>query len=354
MHKIYSQRWFGWIVCVVLVTLLLAGCGGEQKQTPGRSATILIYSPVNDEYLRKIATEFEKDSGIRVETVKLSAGEMVARIRAEKKSPKASVLYGGSADGYIQAKEEGLLEKYESPQAAAIPATMKDPGDYWTGIYIGYIGFVANRSQLQQLGIPLPATWNDLLRPELTGKVLVANPATAGAAYTMLATLVQLKGETVAMQYMKKLHGQVKDYPKSAVTAVQMVGKGEAAVAVAFLQDAIRLRELGMQDLMISTPQEGTGYEIGAVAIVKNGPAQMAARRFVDWALSKKAQEIGQNVGSYQFPALPEAKSPLVVESLRQNTRLIVYDFVWAGKNRKSLLEKWRVLVKPEQSGISR
>jgi len=323
----------------------LAGCGGNKKPGPVKTSTIVVYSPVNDEYLRKVAAEFAKDSGIEVKTVKLSAGEMIARVRAEKNTPQASVLYGGSADGYIQAKAEGLLEKYDSPQAAAIPVTMKDPGDYWTGIYIGYIGFVANKKMLTALGVPLPMTWNDLLRPELKGKVLIANPGTAGAAYTMLATLVQLQGEAAAMQYMKKLHGQVKKYPKSAVTAVEMVGKGEAAIGVAFLQDAIRLREQGMQDLVIGTPREGTGYEIGAVGIVKNGPEQLAARKFVDWALSKKAQEIGQSVGSYQFPSLPEAKSPPVVDSLRQSTRLIVYDFVWAGKNRKALVDKWNELV---------
>jgi iron(III) transport system substrate-binding protein len=342
------QGKLGWsgFLCLMILLAPLAGCGGDQKPVAGKTGKIVVYSPVNDEYLRKIAAEFAKDSGIQVETVHLSAGEMIARVRAEKNSPQASVLYGGSADGYIQAKAEGLLEKYDSPHAAAIPAAMKDPGDYWTGIYIGYIGFVANKKILTELGVPLPLTWNDLLRPELKGRVLIANPGIAGAAYTMLATLVQLQGEPAAMQYMKKLHGQVKEYPKSAVTAVEKVGKGEAAVGVAFLQDAIRLREQGMQDIVISTPQEGTGYEIGAVGIVKNGPDQFAARKFVDWALSKKAQEIGQSVGSYQFPALPEAKSPPAVEPLRQSTRLIVYDFIWAGKNRKVLVEKWNALVK--------
>ena len=59
---------------------------------------------------------FAKDSGIQVETVHLSAGEMIARVRAEKNSPQASVLYGGSADGYIQANAEGLLEIVDSAQ----------------------------------------------------------------------------------------------------------------------------------------------------------------------------------------------------------------------------------------------
>lgn len=338
------RSWLG-VICVILVTVV-AGCGGMKKPesvTPGK---LLLYSAVNEEYGRKIAAEFEKDTGIKVETVRLSAGEMLTRVRAEKNSPKATIMYGGSADGYIQAKEEGLLEKYSSSQAASIPSTLKDPANYWNGVYVGYIGFVSNKKLLAARGIPAPVSWQDLLRPELKGQVVLANPGTAGAAYTMLATLVQLNGEATAMQYMQQLHRQVNGYQKSAVTAAQMVGKGEAAVGVAFLQDAIRFQEQGMKDIVISTPQDGTGYEIGAVAIIKNGPDQASARKFIDWALSKKAQEIGQSVGSYQFPALPEAKTPVAAEAIRQTTRLIIYDFSWAGKNRRQLIDKWNVLIK--------
>lgn len=59
----------------------------------------------------------------------------------------------------------------------------------------------------------------------------------------------------------------------------------------------------------------------------------------------KKTQEIGQTVGAYQFPTNPEAKSPAAAETIR-NTKLIDYDFVWAGKNRKRLIEKWSEMVK--------
>ena len=305
-----------------------------------------MYSAVNEEYMLKVASEFEKDTGIKIESVRLSAGEIVARIRAEKSFPKATIVYGGSADGYIQAKDEGLLEKYVSPQAAAIPPTLKDPAGYWTGIYVGYIGFVSNKKMLAERAVPIPTSWNDLLRPELKGQIALANPGTAGAAYTMLATLVQLMGEADAMKYMKELDAQVNEYQKSAVSAAQMVGAGKVTIGVAFLQDAVRFQEQGMTDIVISTPSEGTGFEIGAVGIVKDGPEQEAARKFVDWALSKKAQEIGQSVGSYQFPTLPEAKSPIAAESIRATAKLIVYDFGWAGKNRQPLIEKWNELTK--------
>ena len=334
------------VICMATAMIMVAGCGGNKKPESPKQEKLVMYSAVNEEYMLKVASEFEKDTGIKVESLRLSAGEMVARIRAEKNSQKATVLYGGSADGYVQAKEEGLLEKYISTQASTIPSTMKDPSGYWTGIYVGYIGFVSNKKILNDKGLQVPTSWNDLLRAELKGQVAMANPGTAGAAYTMLATLVQLKGEEAALQYMKQLNTQVKAYQKSAVSSAQMVGKGEATVGVAFLQDAIRFQEQGMKDIVISTPKEGAGYEIGAVGIVRDGPDQAAARKFVDWALSKKAQEIGQSVGSYQFPTLPEAKSPAATETIRQSTKLVVYDFSWAGKNRKQLIEKWNALIK--------
>lgn len=332
-------------VCIVSIALL-TGCGGDNKPVSVKPEKLVVYSAVNAEYMLKVASEFEKDTGIKVESVRLSAGEMVARVREEKNSPKATIVYGGSADGYIQMKDEGLLEKYVSPQAAAIPSTLKDPAGYWTGIYVGYIGFVSNKKVLAERAVPMPTSWNDLLRPELKGQVALANPGTAGAAYTMLATLVQLKGETDAMKYMKELDGQVTGYEKSAVSAAQMAGEGKVAVGVAFLQDAIRFQEQGMKDIVISTPNEGTGFEIGAVGIVREGPDQAAARKFVDWALSKKAQELGLGVDSYRFPTLPDAKSPADAESIRTSTKLIIYDFGWAGKNRKQLIDKWNALTK--------
>ena len=334
------------MICIFVTTALSAGCGGDKKPEPLKQDKLVMYSAVNAEYMIKVAAEFEKDTGIKVETFRLSAGELVARVREEKNSPKATILHGGSADSYIQLKEEGLLERYVSPQASAIPSTMKDPAGYWTGIYIGYIGFISNEKLLAAKGIPVPSSWNDLLRPELKGQVVITDPGAAGSAYTVLATLVQMNGEEAAMQFMKKLHVQVKEYPKSSASAAQMVGTGEAIVGVAFIQDAIRLREQGMKDIVISMPKEGTGYEIGAVGIGKGGPGQGAARKFIDWALSKKAQEIGQSVGSYQYPTLPEAKSSAATEAIRDTTKLVIYDFNWAGKNRMQLIDKWNALIK--------
>lgn len=101
-----------------------------------------MYIGVVEEQALKIAQEFEKDTGIKVNFVRMSGGEILSRIRAEKDAPKASIWYGGPSDSFVAAKKENLLQPYISGNAKIIPENMKDKEGYWTGIYNEILGFV--------------------------------------------------------------------------------------------------------------------------------------------------------------------------------------------------------------------
>ena len=154
---------------------------------------------------------------------------------------------------------------------------------------------------LVEKGLEMPTSWADLLKPEYKGEIVVAHPGSSGTAYTMLATLVQLMGEDEAMEYLKKFNGQVRQYTKSGTAPGRMAGQGETTIGITFLHDAIKYKKEGYKDIVISAPAEGTGYEIGGVALLKNGPDQETAKQFIDWVLTKEVQEMGKTVGSFQF-----------------------------------------------------
>jgi len=337
------------VLFVFIAALAVAGCGGSaakpEAKPEAKPLKLTLYCGLMEDHMVKAVQEFQKETGIKVDAVRMSSGEVLGRIKAEKNNPKASVWWGGPADAFIAGKQDGLFEKYDSPNAAKIPAKFKDADGFWTGIYVGYLGFSSNDKLLKEKGIPAPQSWQDLLRPELRGQVSMANPGASGTAYTMLATIVQLMGEEKGMEYMKKLNGQIKVYQKTGTAPARMAGQGEVTVGITFLHDAIKYQEEGMKDLVLSAPSEGTGYEIGAVAIIKGGPDQEAARKWVDWALSKKGQEFGQAVGSYQYLTNPDASPPKQAEPIK-NTKLIDYNLDWAGKNRSALVEKWNNAVK--------
>ncbi|WP_231139170.1 extracellular solute-binding protein, partial [Streptobacillus moniliformis] len=112
------------------------------------------------------------------------------------------------------------------------------------------------------------------------------------------------------MFYFKQLDGQIRKYTKSGTAPGRMVGIGEVSLGITFLHEAIKYQKEGYSDIIISSPNEGTGYEIGAVALLKNAPNSTAAKKFIDWVLTKEVQELGKTVGSFQFLTNKNAVAP--------------------------------------------
>jgi hypothetical protein len=85
-----------------------------------------------------LVKDFEQKSGVATTFLRLSAGEAVNRIRAERARPQASVLYGIGLPSMMPLKSEGLLQPYKPKGIEDIPAKYVDPEGYWTGIGVDF------------------------------------------------------------------------------------------------------------------------------------------------------------------------------------------------------------------------
>jgi iron(III) transport system substrate-binding protein len=286
---------------------------------------------------------FTKETGIKVDWVRMSAGEVLTRIKAEAKNPQVSISYGGPSVEYIAAKKEGLLLPYKSPVGAPfLKGNLKDPQDFWTGFYFGAIGFGNNTAWFEKNKVPLPTSWQDLLRPELKGNISIAYPYTSGTSYTTLATLVQLMGEDKAFDYWKKLEPNIHHYNTSGSACITQAGLGEIAVGIAFSHDILAKGTSKGYPIKGTFPSEGTGYEIGAMGLVKGGKQHELAKKFIDWSLSKQAQDLMQVW--FRIPLNPEA-TVAAGATKATDVKLINYDDEWAGSNNKRLIDKWRQTI---------
>jgi iron(III) transport system substrate-binding protein len=335
------------LVAVMAVLLLLAvgtaslfAAGQKEDQQ-----TLTIYAGMLEEHAALAAQEFEKATGIKTSFVRMSGGEILARIKAEKDNPQASIWYGGGSLTFIEADKLGLLEHYKSPTAEVISAKFKDPNGAWTGIYSGYLGFEADKEWLDKVGAPMPQTWDDLLKPIYKNEIVFAHPGSSSTAYNVLVTILQLKGEEAGWDYLQRLNENVRQYTKSGSGGGRMIQLHEIGVSIGYMHDAIAFKREGYDHIMMATPKDGTGYEIGAVAIIKNAPQLDAAKKFIDWCLTPEAQELGQTVNALQFLTHPDATPPVEVLQLK-DTLLIDQDDVWAGNNRSAFLEKFNMLTK--------
>lgn len=301
---------------------------------------------VAENWCQAMVQAFEARTGIEISYVRLSAGEALTRLRAGKDGPEFDVYFGGPADGYAAAKGEGLLQPYISPSSARIAEQLKDKDGYWTGAYVGVLGFCANKEALARLGVSAPQSWQDVLDPKLKGQVILPHPATSGTAYTAMWTLVTLNdgNQDAAMDYFKQLHTNVTEYTRSGITSGEKAVIGESALTITFAHSCYGAIKEGIPDPVVTFPAEGTGYEIGGLGIMTNAHNVAAAKTFVDFVLSTEGQVVPYTVQWFVMPTNPEA--PFAEKSPGQ-AKLVIYDFVAAGAARDALVKRFETEIAP-------
>ena len=347
------------LLFVLMFSLVLAACAPAATPVPPTAAPQPTAVPVKpteapkmpkgelnllctpqEEWCAGMKKEFEsKYPGVTVNYIRLSAGEAVTRLRNEKSNPQFDIWWGGPIDSQISAKAEGLLEPYKTPAQDNLvdPKLMLDTDatPSWVGIYVGSLGFATNT---KQTAIKAPTSLDDLIKPELKGQIVIAHPATSGTSYTFMCTVLQIKGEQAGWEYMKKFSQNVLMWTKSGAAPVTTVGKGEAAVGVVFSHDIVKGIDDDKLPLALTFPAEGTGYEIGGMAIVKGAKNLDNAKAWYDWALQGSTQELGKKYKAYQGLTIKGATPPK--PELLQ-VKLINYNFDYCGKNKTAFIDKF-------------
>jgi iron(III) transport system substrate-binding protein len=330
------------LVSLMCLTLLILGSYPGQHVTGTSQRSLVVRTALMEPEAMVYARAFENRTGIKVEVVRQSTGVMLSFLKFERDDAADTtidVLFGGPADAYVIGARDGLFEKYTSPERANIARDHMDTDGYWSGIYLGSIGFAVNPRRLNDLGLSAPTGWEDLLSPKLRGEISMANPVSSGTGYTILATLAQIMGKDRAIEYLKALDLNILDYTRSGAMPGKLAGLGQIVVGILFSHDVLAFQQQGYEiDLIF--PEEGTGFEIGGIAIVKGTKRLEEAKKFVDFMLSAEGQNLYAAMGEFRLPtnrlaAIPAGAVPF------SKIHVIDYDVTWAAIHKPDLLQEW-------------
>ncbi|MBN1993002.1 MAG: extracellular solute-binding protein [Anaerolineae bacterium] len=289
------------------------------EPAPKISGPLTVLCGMQEDHCQAAVQAFEASTGIETSMVRMSSGEALARLRAEKDDPSFDVWFGGPSLGPGAAAQEDLIEPYLPANAEFIDDVLKDPTGIWTGIYVGALGFCSNQELLNDLGAEVPTSWQDLLDPIYQDNIAMADQRTSGTAVTAGGALVALNGgEDGALEYLRQLDQNIFQYTKSGSSPGRMTAAGEVAVSVIFSHDCVKFAKETGVDLVSSFPQEGTGYEIGQVSLIAGAKNPEAGKTFIEWALTPAAQELGATTDNFQIPTNPNAQVPPEAVKLAQ------------------------------------
>jgi iron(III) transport system substrate-binding protein len=307
--------------------------------------SLTVLCGVDETWCAAMKTAYGAKTGLEISVTRKSTGDILNQIRAEKTAPTVDVWWGGTGDTHLQAGSENLLEPYQPAHERDMLPWAQNffamSGGRSAGIYAGALGFAYNADLLRELKLPAPTCWKDLTDVAYRGRIQSGNPNSSGTAFTTLATLVQLFGEDEAFRYLAALNRNIERYTPSGAAPIKAAARGETLIGISFMHDAVTQKQAGFP-LVIVAPCEGTGYEIGAVSIVKGARHIEEAKRFVDFALSPEGQGTGAASGQNQVPSNAKSTLPLAAPDISM-IKMVNYDFATFGSpdERSRLLRRF-------------
>lgn len=354
-------------VCMALMAVLtaaaLAGCGGTENKEADTSAQaestteteadgtekadsgeITVYTALEDEQVSEYLAKFnETYPDIIVNVVRESTGIITAKLIAEKDNPQADVIWGTAASSMMVLDDMEALEPYKPEGCDRILPEFKSDKEVptWVGIDAWETAFVVNTEELEKLGMKAEeiTSYEDLLDPRLKGQIVMSNPNSSGTGFLTVSAILQLNGKDsdAGWTYLDQLHENVAQYVHSGSKPAKMAASGECAVGISFGYAGISQRDKGAP-VEVIFPEEGSGWDLEANALLKKDEINPAAYTFLDWAISDEAMDLYrvnypivtvENTGNYEG----YDSNPL--------EQLIDNDFSWAAENREDILNQW-------------
>ncbi len=323
------------IRAVVASLLLVAVMAGGAYA----SGELNAYTIMPEKYASQVFEAFTAETGIKVNFMRFSSGEALARVVAEKNNPQVDMILGGPADTYEAGIKEGVFEAYRPAGADGIPDKFRSKENFWTGIGIIPLVFLTNTKFLADKGLEAPASWNDLLDPAYKNGLQMADARTSGTATERIYSLVKILGEDEAFAYQKKLHQNIQMYTKSGAGGAMPVATGQAASGIFYIVDALDIQQQG-HPVVISYPKEGVSFGIEATGVLKGARNLENAKKFMDWASSKTFAQLLVDKKINYIPTRGDVEVTNPALDLSK-VSLVEVDVTWKGQNRKAFVDRW-------------
>ena len=307
-------------IFLILILALVLGPRGTGAQTnwqerwdkivaaAKKEGSVVVTGPPFAETRLQLEQAFQKRFGFKLEYIGDEGGQAVTRVEREAVAGRPTI------DALLSGNTE-LLSLYPAGRLAPIKDKLMlpdalDPSKWREGklrfndpegqYFLQTLEFipadlVVNTSIIKPASI---VSWKDLLKPEYQEKIATYDPRGAGQGTAVAAYLLELFGP----DFVKQLYlGQKVIYTRDRRQLADWVSRGTYPVAMGVTPpELVQARKLGLPVERLF-PKDGPGGLTGSngvLKLVKNAPHPNAATVFLNWFLTKEAQEIFQRTSN--------------------------------------------------------
>lgn len=315
---------------------------GQNQQTTGDEEDVLVvYTARSEELNRAVISEFERETGIKVELVTAGTGELLKRVESEKENPLGDILW--AADRTMLESSKDLFMEYVSGEDANMMEGFQNTTGYFSPAFADPPVLIVNTDLKGDIEIN---GFEDLLNPALKGKIAFGDPVNSSSAFQALVAMLYAVGENndpmsdQAWEFVDKFIANLDGKMANSSSQVYKgVAEGEYIVGLTWEDPAAKYVKEGA-NVEVVFPEEGTIFPGESVQIIKNCKHPENAKKFVDFMLSEPIQN---KVGT-ELTVRPLRKNAQLADYMTpQNQIQLVpnYDEGWVAENKLEITNKF-------------
>lgn len=343
-----SKKFLSVIALLLCTAFVLAGCGSTDDQNSTSSSTgkdrVVIYTAAEDERIAYIQSELDKqfpDTEIVIQS--LGTGQLLSKLQAEGKDSDCDIFYDLEV-----VNAEIILN--------ASPDLFVDLSDYDFSIYdpsvTGYTdrhhkyavngktagAFLVNTKMLEEKGLPIPTTYEDMLKPEYAGLISMPSPKSSGTGYSYYNGMVTILGEEAAMKYFEELNPNIKEYTTSGSAPAKAAVRGDVAIAYGLLWQCVNYANEN-EGLTVVVPEQGLAFDLFTMGMISGHEAKGSVKEVFTYLYNElnKPQCAKFNPDKI-YADMPAAEIQNYPENYKEITMAGLFDFQY----KQDLLDKWK------------
>lgn len=277
----------------IAVIIGLSACSEPAEPAASGSSdeaggTLTVYTSEPQAKIDALNAEFTAaNPGIDVQVYRAGTGDLNARIASERETGAigADVLLAADAPTFEGYKDENLLLQYTPADVSALDPNVVDPDGYYVGTRIIPTVIAYNTQAVTQP----PTSWQDLADPKYKSQITLPNPDVSGAA--AFNTAVWLGEEALGEPWLEALAANEPVVAESNGPVGQSVAAGTQPIGIVVDYLVRELAEKG-SPIALEYPTDGVPYISQPAGIFQDAANQDAAKKYVDFLVSKRGQEI--------------------------------------------------------------
>ena len=278
------------ILCVVTIVFIL-GTAISCRREPN---TVMIYTSSEDfrnEHFQKRLNEQFPQYNIIINY--MTTGSLAAKLLAEGTATDADII-GELESGYLEGILDNLADHSNMDTSMFLDEFVPAHRRYMPfALLTGSI--ILNERFLAERNLPVPTSYQDLIRPEYRGTLSMPNPRSSGTGYFFLQNLINVMGEDAAFEYFDRFAENILQFTSSGSGPVNALIQGEAGIGLGMTMQAVNAINTRGAPLRVTFFEEGSPHTTYGTAMIRGKDSrQMVHDVFAFWAdtLSREDKEL--------------------------------------------------------------